>query len=142
MEDCYGQAASRHLRDARLLLQNERFDNAVYLAGYVAECSLKCVVEVFTDRRYARCFRHNLSALEGEGLRRALRLCPAAQSYVPSQALAHTPLAHGHPDRRYWKSGVWTQQCADEIVKLVEGIYQRTVVQLVLDGRLRREELD
>ncbi|SFU84921.1 HEPN domain-containing protein [Alicyclobacillus macrosporangiidus] len=142
MQDRYGQAASRHLRDAGLLLQNGRFDNAVYLAGYVAECCLKSVIEVFTTYLHARSYGHNLSKLEGVGLQRAIRVCPQAQSYVPSVALTHTPLAHAHPVRRYWKNGVWTQQCADAVVKLAKEIYRETIIRLVLDGKLRREELE
>ncbi len=40
----FASAASRHLRDAKLLLLEGRFDNAGYLVGYVAECGVKALI--------------------------------------------------------------------------------------------------
>lgn len=45
MEESFIQAAGRHLHDAKILLVQNRWDNAVYLAGYVVECTFKVVVE-------------------------------------------------------------------------------------------------
>ena len=47
--DNYPKAALKHLEDARVLMQNTRFDGAAYLAGYVVECALKTVIEVETS---------------------------------------------------------------------------------------------
>ena len=38
MQESFSQAAGRHLQDAKILCEQERWDNAVYLAGYVVEC--------------------------------------------------------------------------------------------------------
>jgi hypothetical protein len=42
--DDFPEAARKHLNDAEVLLQADRFDGAGYLAGYVVECSLRTVV--------------------------------------------------------------------------------------------------
>jgi len=39
MSESFSQAAARHLDDANVLLSSQRWDNVVYLAGYVAECN-------------------------------------------------------------------------------------------------------
>ena len=36
--DDYPEAAGKHIEDADLLLQAQRFDGAGYLTGYVVEC--------------------------------------------------------------------------------------------------------
>jgi len=41
MQESFSNSAGRHLQDAQLLLAEQRWDNAVYLAGYVVECSFK-----------------------------------------------------------------------------------------------------
>jgi hypothetical protein len=35
VQESFSQAAGRHLQDAKILCEQERWDNAVYLAGYV-----------------------------------------------------------------------------------------------------------
>jgi HEPN domain-containing protein len=39
-------AAQKHLTDASLLLEQNRFDNAAYLSGYVVECCLKALLRL------------------------------------------------------------------------------------------------
>jgi hypothetical protein len=39
MQESFSNAAGRHLQDAEILLKNERFDNALYLAGLTTICS-------------------------------------------------------------------------------------------------------
>jgi hypothetical protein len=41
MADDYAQAAVRHYRDAEILAELGRFDNAGYLMGFAAECAMK-----------------------------------------------------------------------------------------------------
>ncbi len=40
----YPAAAKKHLNDAKVLLDNGRFDGTVYLSGFVVECALRTVV--------------------------------------------------------------------------------------------------
>jgi HEPN domain-containing protein len=47
MQESFSSSAGRHLQDAQILLREKRWDNAVYLAGYVVECSFKVLVEQY-----------------------------------------------------------------------------------------------
>ncbi|WP_062306083.1 HEPN domain-containing protein [Alicyclobacillus sendaiensis] len=139
--DAYAQAATRHLRDSKLLFGNQRFDNAVYLAGYVAECSMKAMIEVFDRHSNPRQFGHNLRKLQQEGLNRSIRLQPKLHSFLSSFAIDSTELAKGHPDRRYWATGRWRPDLARAVLELAEEIYQKTLLEMVLSGYLRRSDL-
>ena len=44
MQESFSSSAGRHLQDAQILLREKRWYNAVYLAGYVVECSFKVLV--------------------------------------------------------------------------------------------------
>ncbi|GGJ11788.1 hypothetical protein GCM10010885_21390 [Alicyclobacillus cellulosilyticus] len=136
-QERYAQAASRHLQDAKLLLAHGRYDNAVYLSGYVAECCLKAVIEQFATTVAARRYGHDLRSL-----RRALVLYPRAEAYIPAEVIERTALVRGHPHRRYWPSGAWSAAEAADIVGLADRIHQQTVARLVLHGLLRKEDLD
>ncbi|RMH27271.1 MAG: HEPN domain-containing protein [Planctomycetota bacterium] len=38
------EAAAKHLDDSLALLDQRRYDNAAYLAGYVIECTMKTLI--------------------------------------------------------------------------------------------------
>ncbi len=42
----YPEASKKNCLDARVLLDNDRFDGAAYLAGYVTECIFKTLIQV------------------------------------------------------------------------------------------------
>lgn len=44
MSEHYPNAARRHLDDSKVLLDAQRWEGSVYLAGYVIECSLKAMI--------------------------------------------------------------------------------------------------
>lgn len=119
-------SALRHFTDATLLLGAGRYDNAVYLAGYVQEAALKASLAVREPGFRARTFSHDLARLSGAEL--AWRW---AASEVPPTLLAIAlklggPLGEGHPDRRYWPA-IWTgpdaqdalEQCGESLDLLV-----------------------
>jgi HEPN domain-containing protein len=47
MNQSFASAAGRHLQDAKILLSKKRWDNAIYLTGYVVECAFKLLVEQY-----------------------------------------------------------------------------------------------
>ena len=47
MTELFASAAGRHLQDAKILLSKKRWDNAIYLAGYVVECAFKFLVQTY-----------------------------------------------------------------------------------------------
>ncbi len=78
MQESFSNSAGRHLHDAQLLLGKERWDNAVYLAGYVVECSFKVLVEQHFkhDRGAVKKYGHDLTELEGRAMERLRVLYP------------------------------------------------------------------
>ncbi|MFM6225208.1 MAG: hypothetical protein ACKPCK_17855, partial [Dolichospermum sp.] len=60
---------------------------------------------------------------------------------LPASRTMGTVLDQYHPERRYYKSGIWNQTQAEEAVNTAEEIYQEIIPKLVLDGRLSSKEL-
>jgi HEPN domain-containing protein len=130
------------LADSEILAARSRWDNAVYLAGYVVECSLKAVIAHYLGLPAAQRYRHDLSALQGPALQHLCALVPQAHLRLPASRTQGTVLDEGHPERRYWASRRWTQQEVEAALKRTSKIYHDTVVAMVLDGELNHEELN
>jgi len=141
-DDRFAQAASRPLVDARVLAGQRRLDNAVYLAGYVVECSLKTVMEFHLGQDQARRWGHDLVGLQGQALQQLCVLVPHAQVRMPASRTDGTVLDQGHPQRRYWASGHWGEQETGLALERASEIYRDTVVSMVLDGSLPFSELN
>ncbi|QEI42481.1 hypothetical protein BMF77_03090 [Dolichospermum sp. UHCC 0315A] len=142
-EDSFPQAAARHLHDAKILLDKERWDNAVYLAGYVVECSFKVLVKVYIpeDQTAVKKYGHDLTELQGKAMDRLRLMYPVLDMQLPASRTTGTVLDKDHPERRYAKSGLWNQTQAEEAVNRAEEIYQETIPKFILDGILSSEEL-
>jgi len=136
VQESFVQAAGRHLQDAKILLRQERWDNAVYLSGYVVECSFKILVEFYfhNDQKAVKKYGHDLTELKGKAMERLRSLYPQLESHIPSVQIEETVLAQNHPERRYAKSKLWTEQEAILAVQRAEDIYQKVIPNLVLDG--------
>ncbi|MBD2137727.1 HEPN domain-containing protein [Anabaena sp. FACHB-1237] len=141
LPDSFPQAAARHLYDAKILLDQQRWDNAVYLAGYVVECSFKVLVEVYIPegKTAVKKYGHDLTELQGKAIDR-LRLMYPVLMQLPTSQTQGTKLAENHPGRRYYKSGIWNQTEAEEAVNRAEEIYQEVITKLVLDGIISSNE--
>lgn len=140
--DRFAQAAGRHLIDARILAAQKRLDNAVYLAGYVVECGLKTVIGHHLGQTEARRWRHDLSGLQGQALQQLCIMVPHAQVRMPTSRTQGTVLDRGHPERRYWASGQWSEQETTLALLRASEIYRDTVVSMVADGVLPSAELN
>lgn len=62
--------ANARLKEAKILLDNRKYDGAYYLSGYVIECALKaCIAKQikrfqFPDKNLAKdCYSHDLKSL-------------------------------------------------------------------------------
>ena len=154
LEESFPQAAARHLHDEQILKQ-ERWDNAVYLASYVVECSFKVLILVYIygyrkDTREetkikrteaARKYGHDLTELQDKAMDRLRLMYPVLDMQLPTSRTLGTVLDKDHPMRRYAKSGLWNQTQADEAVNRAEEIYQEIIPKLILDGILSSKEL-
>lgn len=143
MQELFSQAAGRHLQDARILLEARRWDNAIYLAGYVVECTFKVLVSRYfkNDRAAVKKYGHDLVELEGRAMERLRILYPHLNSQLPSTRILNTVLAEDHPERRYAKSNLWTEEQARLAVERAKEIYTVIIPKLVLDGTISREEI-
>jgi len=141
MSKSFSQAAARHLSDANVLLSSQRWDNAVYLAGYVVECSFKVLVEKYIDQAAPKKYGHDLAALQGKAMERLRLMYPVLDIQLPTSRITGTVLDQDHPERRYYKSGLWSEIQAKEAVKRAEEIYHEIIPRLVLDGIILSKEL-
>ncbi|MEM1168060.1 MAG: DNA-binding protein [Cyanobacteria bacterium P01_H01_bin.35] len=106
MEESFIQAAGRHLHDAEILLVQNRWDNAVYLAGYVVECTFKVLVEQYINNEACKKFGHDLRELQGQSIERLRIIYPILDSKLPISRTNGTVLVNYHPERRYFKSDI------------------------------------
>lgn len=141
MEESFIQAAARHLHDAEILLFQHRWDNAVYLAGYVVECTFKVIVEEYINNEACKKFGHDLTELEGKGIERLRIIYPILDSQLPISRTNGTVLTDYHPQRRYFKSDLWNESEATNAVERAAEIYNEIIPRLILDGRISSEEL-
>lgn len=143
MEENFTQAAGRHLYDSKILLERKRWDNAVYLAGYVVECTFKVLVENYfqIDRAAVKKYGHDLVELEGKAMERLRVMYPVLDNQLPSSRINQTVLAQDHPDRRYYQSDLWSESQATEAVNRAAEIYRDIIIKMVLDGIIPSKEI-
>jgi HEPN domain-containing protein len=143
MQESFSNSAGRHLQDAKILLGEQRWDNAVYLAGYVVECLFKVFVEQYfkSDQRAVKKYGHDLTELEGRAMERLRVLYPFLDRQLPTSRIVDTVLAQYHPDRRYSKSPLWAEAEARTAVQRAEEIYREIISKLVLDGSISSQDI-
>jgi hypothetical protein len=131
----FPSAATRHLRDAQHLLATSP-GNARYLAGYVAECALKAVIEQSDPVLHAPAFGHQLTKLEGDGFDLAIALAPRTARYRPRAATVHAVRARWSESIRYDSTSDTKVAAATHVVELAREIYEACVIAMLLDGVL------
>lgn len=143
MQESYSQSAGRHLIDAKILWQAQRWDNAVYLSGYVVECSFKLLVEQYfkNSKTATKKYGHQLTELQGTAIERLRVLYPFLDRELPASRIAGTVLGQDHPERRYAESGLWSEEQANLAIERVEEIYREIIPQLVLNGSISSKEI-
>lgn len=107
----------------------------------MVECSLKAVIAHHLSVSTAKTYRHNLTALQGQALAQLRVLVPQAHLRLPASHTHGTVLENGHPERRYWSSGQWSDNEVRTAITRASEIYRDTVVAMVLDGALGWQEL-
>ena len=107
LEESFPQAAGRHLYDAKILLDKERWDNAVYLAGYVVECSFKVLVTVYIseDIEEIKTYGHDLKKLQGKAMNRLRLMYPVLDMQLPTSRIEGTVLKQkpSSLEKCFWK---------------------------------------
>ena len=143
MKESFSSSAGRHLQDAQALLEDRRLDNAVYLAGYVVECSFKVLIDLYFehDQGAVKKYGHDLIELDGRAIERLRVIYPILDRQLPTSRIDGTILAKHHPDRRYAKSGMWNEPESILAVKRATEIYCEIIIQLVLDGLIDTQDM-
>lgn len=135
------QAAGRHLQDAKILLENERFDNTAYISTYSIECILKLIMNHYTETDLAKSYNHNLIKLSEATTTKLLILYPQINNTVSISEDDLQRLTVGHPERRYWANDYIAPDEARQCFVVAQNLYQQTVSNLVLDGHISLSEV-
>jgi HEPN domain-containing protein len=130
--DSYVHAAFRHADDSRRLHRDGRYDNAVYLAGYVVETTLKAWLVAATGRAQ---YTHNLMTLETQALAATI-VGVDIDARFPEAAVRTLVTAGWTEQSRYWSDGSRLEDESRAIQAAVSDVVDRTLVPLVLDGVL------
>jgi len=144
VSESFAQAAARHLQDAKLLLNHHRWDNAIYLAGYVVECSFKVLVGIYIDQidqKEVKKYGHDLTKLQGQAMDRLRLMYPVLDMQLPASQTTGTVLDQYHPERRYFKSSYWSPSDTELAVEKAEQIYIEIIPQLILDGTISSKDV-
>ena len=134
LED-YASAAARHWDNAQFLGNAGRWQEAAYLSGYIAECSLKTLLEHTAPSIVRRRLGHNLIALTGEALEMATLLNPASRRYPIHPLFPDEPGAsQWSEEHRYKRTGFLPDAELEQIVAESQRIGRAVLIELVLDG--------
>lgn len=134
MSENFPSAAVRHHSDAALLLDEGRFDNAGYLAGYTVECTLKAIILCFHEV-HPRKYGHDLNALGRKALELCVILSPALQRYpIETAEEILASFSDWVPSQRYSETGKITKEKAIELVSAAKKAWERLLIPMILDG--------
>jgi HEPN domain-containing protein len=130
-------ASVRHYNDSTHLYAKGRLDNAAYLAGYVVECGLKAVLQVYGHG--VRAYGHDIAALHGQALDLATVLSPGSSRYRPDRISSLAcDMSAWKPEMRYHQTGMLTRADAERIMKAARDVFDSVVSEMALDnGGLR-----
>lgn len=136
----YPAASRKHCLDARVLLDNQRYDGAAYLAGYAVECILKTIIQIEENHNRAIIkFKHDLEKCSLEALK--LMLLPNSRTarYIKTQSI--TIITYKDPPLgwketlRYYPDNTISHQIANDWVLDAERLYIDVIGGLMKDGK-------
>jgi len=133
----FSSVAQKHLTDATLLLEQDRYDNAYYLSGYVVEASLK-VLLAFDGMPAVKELGHNLEMMTGNALMLAYHLAPSRRRYNPgTSAELENIIQNWRPEARYDAEGTYNKAQAESEIRGATFAYEQIVIAMKLDGNLK-----
>lgn len=135
------QAAGRHLTDAEILYNAQRYDNSIYLVAYSVECIFKLLINFHTNTTKASLYSHNLVRLQEVTASKLLVIFPQLNNQSTLSREQTQLLAYGHPERRYWSANQFTQEEATSCLDATKILYQETIAAHLLDGHFSLSEV-
>ncbi len=142
--DDHPEAAGKHLGDGGALLGAGRYDGAAYLAGYVAECSLKALLlhekgtpSAGTPLPWKGRDGHDLGKLQSDAATLALVAgAKTARYFGPTvKGLSSLALAAWDPEMRYRAPSMAAADARSWLAN-AESVYRETVGTMIKDGVL------
>jgi HEPN domain-containing protein len=135
----YPEASKKHCIDARVLLDNDRFDGAAYLAGYVAECIFKTLIQV-EEKHSDPIKTHNLDNLSSNVLK--LMALPNSRTVRYFKNGQISGITYGKPPDewneclRYFPGDTFKREKAKEWVHEAERLCVDVIGGLMKDGEV------
>jgi hypothetical protein len=131
----FASAAARHWDNTFYLANAGRWQESAYLAGYVAECSLKALLQNHPLSNMQN-LGQNLVILSGDALDLALLLAPVTSRYRIETLRPNTGVGKWNPEQRYEATNHTREAEFRDIVREAENIAQKVLIGMVLDGFL------
>ena len=136
MED-FASATVRHWQTTDRLASEGYWQQAAYLAGYIAECSLKSLLERTATTIPPRAVGHDLVTLVGDALELAWILTPLTRRYpIPPINSGAPGIGEWRPEHRYARTGFLSEKRFKQIVSEARDVGSSVLIGLVLDGAL------
>ena len=121
------------MNDTEMLHEHARYDNAAYLAGYVAECALKSVLTGPGLPSHQQ-LGHDLHLMTGNALLLAAAISTARRRYfVPSSQDFVNLKATWKSDERYEKQGTVSSAQAETRLRAARESYDNLIIPQLLD---------
>ena len=134
----YADAAARHLEDAWRLLEQERWDNAAYLSGYVFECIWKTLIQL--ELKSTPPWTHDLEQLSRKA--QGLASLPGTRTarYTSPGAMGGVASTYGgdgwNEVLRYKRTGSISATRSRQWIEEASKMYDHTIGTMWLDGVL------
>ena len=133
------EAAIRHWSDGKILEQQEEYDNAVCMQGFAAECALKKILERTNSAGGIKKYSHfgdilfeDIKLMLSGDIGLTTMIDPACGLRLSTISLPEV-LFQMHPERRYFKDGIYSKIDAEECRNVVERLIKE-MVYMRLDG--------
>ena len=137
-EDFY-EAAIRHWIDGTILEQQEEYDNAVCMQGFAAECALKKIMDKINSCGDIKKYSHygdilfqDIKMMLDSDLGLTTMLDASCWLRLSTISIPEV-LFKMHPERRYFKDGIYTKTDAELCRNAVEPLI-REITYMRLDG--------
>lgn len=138
-DDNFHEAAVRHWIDGKILEEQEEYDNAVCMQGFAAECALKAILQVGYPDGLVKKYGHSgddlfqdIEMLLLGDMTLAAVIDPACGLRLSQISLPEV-LFKKHPERRYYRDGVYSKGDAVECRAAVDSMIKE-LSRLHLDG--------
>jgi hypothetical protein len=138
----YPAAAKKHCIDARVLLNQSRFDGAAYLSGYALECMLKTIIQVEEKHNNAlKAHKHDIEKWSAEVIRLVVMPNSRTARYFPKPKICGInyadPPSGWKETLRYYPENIISSQIANNWVTEVECMYENVIFGLLKDGEVK-----